>query len=364
MSLAMKWLSKGSLVLGLSVVLVGCERPVVEPAAHISKVEVLQLGEPEVTDRIFFPAVAQAALRSHLSFRVSGEITELPVKEGDRVKKGDVLAQLDTRDFQIAVDNARASYNAINSQYKRSGPLVKKGLLAQSQYDELAAQRNIALVDLQMAKLHFEFTTLKAPTDGIISRVNVDRFENIQVGQQIVNIHSTDTVEVLIQIPDRLFVHQPSKRDLRKVNAKVKVESGNIYEATIKEFTTEPDPATGTYNVTLTMPMPEEEIILDGMALEVTARSSEAGLNVSVGSYIPFNAVVNMDGDLLDRTETYVWVLEGNKVRKQLVQLGKLQNRAVQIISGLQGAETIVVKGMSQLRDGAEVEVIKKEAVQ
>ncbi|MDN3715307.1 efflux RND transporter periplasmic adaptor subunit [Vibrio breoganii] len=364
MSLAMKWLSKGSLVLGLSVALAGCERPVVEPTTHISKVEILQLGEPEVTDRIYFPAVAQAALRSHLSFRVQGEITQLPVKEGDRVKKGDVIAQLDTRDFQIAVDNTRASYAAINSQYKRSGPLVKKGLLAQSQYDELAAQRNIALVDLQLAKLYLEFTTLKAPADGIISRVNVDRFENIQVGQQIVNIHSTDAVEVLIQIPDRLFVHQPTQRDLRKVTAKVKVESGNIYEATIKEFTTEPDPATGTYNVTLTMPMPEKEIILDGMALEVTARSSEAGLNVSVGSYVPFKAVVNMDGDLLDRTETYIWVLEGNKVRKQLVELGKLQNRTVQIVSGLQGAEKIVVKGMSQLRDGAEVEVIKKEAVQ
>ncbi|GAM76592.1 membrane fusion protein [Vibrio ishigakensis] len=108
--------------------------------------------------------------------------------------------------------------------------------------------------------------------------MSADRFENIQVGQQIVNIHSVDEIEVLIQIPDRLFIHQPTQRDLRRVNAKVKVESGNIYDASIKEFTTEPDPQSGTYNVTLTMPMPEDELILDGMAVEVTAKSSEAGL--------------------------------------------------------------------------------------
>ncbi|WP_390904483.1 efflux RND transporter periplasmic adaptor subunit [Vibrio ishigakensis] len=349
-------------VVACAVLLFGCERPTIEPISHVPRVEVMTLGEPVVTDRLFFPAVAQAALRSHLSFRVAGEIVDLPVNEGDIVKKGDVIATLDTRDFKIDVDTARASYQAINSQYRRSRPLVEKGLLAQSQFDELAAKRQIALVELQLAKLHLEYTTLKAPIDGVISRVSADRFENIQVGQQIVNIHSVDEIEVLIQIPDRLFIHQPTQRDLRRVNAKVKVESGNIYDASIKEFTTEPDPQSGTYNVTLTMPMPEDELILDGMAVEVTAKSSEAGLNVSRGTRVPFSAVVNMDGDPLDRTEKYVWLLEGDKVRRQQVEIGKINNYTVQVISGLEGAETLVTKGLAQLREGVSVEVIKKEA--
>lgn len=342
----------------------GCERPSVEPISHVPRVEVMTLGKPVVTDRLFFPAVANAAQRSHLSFRVAGEITDIPVNEGDRVKKGELIAQLDTRDFRIDVDNARASYNAINSQYRRSRPLVDKGLLAQSQFDELAAKRQIALVELQLAKLHLEYTTLRAPTDGIISRVSVDRFENIQVGQQIVNIHSINEIEVLIQVPDRLFVHQPTQRDLRRINAKVKVESGNIYDAKIKEFTTEPDPQSGTYNVTLTMPMPEQEIILDGMAVEVTAKSSEARLNVSLGARVPFSAIVNMDGDPLDREQKYIWVLEGDKVRKQLVEIGKINNDTVQVTNGLEGAETIVIKGLAQLREGVSVDVIKQEAAQ
>lgn len=356
--LAIQW----SLLISFALVLIGCEKAVVEPNPHIPKVEVLTLGQPVTTDRLFFPAIAHAAQRSQLSFRVPGEIVELVVNEGDLVQKGDLIAQLDTRDFKIAVDNARASYHVIDSQYTRSKPLVAKGLLAQSQFDELAAQRNIALVELKLANLRLKFTTLKAPIDGVISRVTADRFENVRVGQQIVNIHSVDEVEVIIQIPDRLFIHQPSQRDLRKISAKVKVESGNIYDANLKEFTTEPDPTTGTYNITLTMPMPEQEVLLDGMAVEVTAKSSEAGLSVSTGSQIPLQAIVNMDGDKLDRSEKYVWILEGKTVTKKLVETGKLNGDSIQIIRGLEGVENIVIKGMSQLREGLEVEVIKTEA--
>jgi RND family efflux transporter MFP subunit len=358
--LRIKW----SLLISLPILLVGCEKTIVEPILHIPKVEVLKLGKPESTDKLFFPAVAHAAQRSHLSFRVPGEIIELVVNEGDFVKKGDLIAQLDTRDFKITVDNARASYNVLNSQYIRSKPLVEKGLLAQSQFDELAAKRNIALVELNLAKLYLQFATLKAPVDGVISRVNVERFENIKVGQQIVNIHSVDEVDVVIQIPDRLFIHNPSKTDLRTINAKVKVESGNIYDATIKEFTTEPDPTTGTYNITLTMPMPQQEAILDGMAVEVTAKSNVAELSANVSSSIPMGAIVNMDGDSLDRSEKYVWVLEGKTVTKKVVEIGKINSKSIQITSGLDGAEEIVIKGLSQLREGLEVDVINREAAE
>lgn len=117
------------------------------------------------------------------------------------------------------------------------------------------------------------FTELKAPVDGIISRVNVDQFENIQVGQYIVNIHSVDRVEVLIQLPDRLHVNQSPKEELlSSINAVVRVPSGNEYRARVTEFTTQPDPNTGTFTATLSLPMPKSEYIFDGMAVDVTSK--------------------------------------------------------------------------------------------
>jgi multidrug efflux pump subunit AcrA (membrane-fusion protein) len=258
------------------------------------------------------------------------------VKEGDRVKAGDVIAELDPTDYQLNVDNAQARYSVIDSQYRRSSPLVEKGLLAKSQFDEIAAQRQIAMAELELAKLRLSFTQLKAPVEGIISRVNVDQFENVQVGQQVVNIHSLDNIEVLIQLPDRYHV---------------------------KEFTTEPDPATGTFTVTLTLPMPENELILDGMAVEVTAKQGVEHLNPTGTAVVPVEAVFNGDGDELNRTQKFVWVLNAdNSVSKHLVRLGNASKTQVQIVEGITAEDSVVVAGLSRLRDGMTVSVVKEMA--
>lgn len=350
--------------LSSAALLVGCGGEPQYVDFGIPKVKVLEISDHHVQeDKLYFPAVANAAERSHLSFRVAGEISKIYVKEGDQLKKGDLIAEIDPTDYQLDVDNASARYSVVNSQYKRSKPLVDKGLLAKSQFDEIAANRQIAYAELELAKLRLSFTKLMAPVDGIISRVNIDQFENIQVGQHVVNIHSVENVEVLIQLPDRLYVNQPSKKTLEIVEAVVKVPSGNEYNAQIKEFTTEPDPATGTFTVTLSLPMPEEEYILDGMAVEVTSKGEDIGLDLNSGVQIPIEALFNADGDALERENKYVWVLNGDSsVTKQKVSTGKASKESIQILSGLDNDQVVVIAGVSGLREGMKVQVIDKEA--
>ncbi|MCC2523649.1 efflux RND transporter periplasmic adaptor subunit [Vibrio coralliilyticus] len=356
-----QWISLG--MLSTAAVLAGCGTENQYVDFGLPKVKIMEIGSGVQGDNLYFPAVANAAERSHLSFRVAGEISELNIKEGDQVKKGDVLAKLDPTDYKLDVDNASAKYSVVDSQYKRSKPLVDKGLLAKSQFDEIAANRQIAFAELKLAQLRLSFTKLLAPVDGIISRVNVDQFENIQVGQQIVNIHSLENVEVLIQLPDRLYVNQPDQETLSRIEALVKVPSGNEYSASIKEFTTEPDPATGTFTVTLSLPMPEEEYILDGMAVEVTSEGDDVGLNLNTGVLVPIEAVFNADGDKIDRLNKYVWVLnDDNTVSKQAVTIGKVTKQDLQILDGLESKQQVVVAGISRLREGMKVEVVKQEA--
>ncbi|MGR5238224.1 efflux RND transporter periplasmic adaptor subunit [Vibrio alfacsensis] len=348
------------------LLLAGCGGQTPERELETPLVRVVSLEGKKVDDNLYFPAVANAADRSHLSFRVAGEIRRVMVREGDRVYKGDVIATLDPTDYQLAVDNASARFSVIDSQYRRSRPLVEKGLLAKSQFDEIAAQRQIALAELDLAKLRLSFTTLKAPVDGIISRVNADQHENIQVGQYIVNIHSINRVEVLIQLPDRIYGKQPQIEDaLTSINAVVRVPSGNEYNASIKEFTTEPDPATGTFIVTLSLPMPEQEYILDGMAVEVTSKDENVGLELNVGIDVPIEAIFNADGDELGRENKFVWVLnEDNTVSRKQVRAGKASRTSVQILEGLKLKDKVVVAGVSRLRDGMKVDVVEQEASQ
>ena len=351
-------------VIGLSclALLVGCERAEVTTEIKNPLIRSMEVKVLDFHDKLYFPAVANAAEKARLSFRVAGEINRLEVKEGERVVKGDVIAELDPTDYQLEVDNAQARYTVVNSQYRRSSPLVKKGLLAKSQFDEIAAQRQIAYAELELAKLRLSFTKLRAPVDGIISRVSVDQFENIQVGQQIVNIHSVEDVEVVIQLPDRIYVNQPTETLVSDIRALVRVPSGSEYEARIKEFTTEPDPSTGTFTVTLALPMPENDLILDGMAVDVTSYGRDIGLELKAGVLIPIEAVFNADGDPLDNKDSYVWVLnEDDTVTKQQVVLGKANQTTLQVIKGLEIGQHIVIAGVSKLRDGMTVEVLSQE---
>ncbi|MGF1696168.1 efflux RND transporter periplasmic adaptor subunit [Vibrio kyushuensis] len=351
-------------LLALTTILTACGQAPIEKVSQLARVKVADLSVSQVRDSLYFPAVANAAERSHLSFRVAGEVSHLHVREGDKVTKGQLIAQIDPTDYQLDVDNASARFSVVDSQHRRSKPLVKKGLLAKSQFDEIAAQRWIALAELELAKLRLSFTKLRAPVDGIISRVSIDQFENIQVGQQIVNIHSVESVEILIQLPDRLYVNQPTRDIIDAIQTIVRVPSGNEYPATVKEFTTEPDPSTGTFTVTLSLPMPETEYILDGMAVEVTASGSTIGRGMSVGATVPIEAVFNGEGDGLDRTNKYVWILnQDSTVSKQKVVLGKATSDSFKVIDGIDSSNKVVIAGLSRLREGMKVEVISEVAI-
>lgn len=349
-------------LLSTTLLLAACSPPSIDKATKLPNVVVKDIDSGLVSDSLYLPAVATAADRSHLSFRLSGEIKELNVRAGETVKKGQVLAVLDKTDYNIEVDNARARYTVANSQYRRSKPLVDKGLLAKSQFDELAAQRQIALADLELAKLRLSFTELKAPIDGIISRVSVEQFENIQVGQQIVNIHNRNEVDIIVQVPDKLYSKQPNQGVIEKIKTSVRLDNGVSYDAKVKEYTTEPDPESGAYLVTLTMPMPEDQFILDGMAVEVTTEQSALNVSSQFGLIIPIEAIFNEDGDEIGQKEKYVWIVDSdNKVRKQKVITTKATSFGLRVVDGVSTGDRIVIAGVSRLRDGLEVNIINTE---
>lgn len=199
--------------------------------------------------------------------------------------------------------------------------------------------------------------------DGVISRVSAEQFENVQIGQQVVNIHSVDEVEVIVQLPDSFSLNQPTNRDLASIETLVRVPSGNEYTARLKEFTTEPDPSLGTFTATLVLPMPKNEYILDGMAVDVTSKAKDVGLNLTRGVSVPIEAVFNQDGDSLNDNEKFVWLLnEDSTVTKQKVTTGKVSQTTIQIVDGLEQTQQIVIAGIARLRDGIKVEVLSQEA--
>jgi len=350
-----------SIVIALSAmtILQGCEKPLIEPRQKVQLVKVDTVQLAEETAKLSFPAIAVAADKSSLSFRLQGEVTSVTVRPGDRVAAGQVLAQLDPTYYRLEVDDAKAEYAIADSQYRRSAKLVDQGYIAPSQFDELKAQRRIAKARLDIAKLNLSFTALKAPFSGVISHVPIQQFENVQVGQQVMNIHSTTTVDIQLQAPDIIYSKSSAVQiEASRPGAKIITADGTEYDAHLKEFTTEPDPEVGSFVITLTMPMPEDRFILDGMAVEVRADAQKLKIYKTNEPFIPLEAILNEDGDDLNLTQKFVWVVNSdNTVSKRQIVTGKVVNNGVRLTSGLSVGDKIVVAGGNRLREGQSIKI-------
>jgi len=276
------------IIIFTSLLLQACSKPVEVTAkpAPLVAVELVRLAESEPL--LSFPSIAVATGKSSLSFRLAGEVVKVHVRPGTKIQKGQLLAELDDNDFQLEVDDAQAQYN-------------------------------IAKARLDIAKLNLSFVQLKAPFSGVISHVDIKGFENVQVGETVMNIHRTDTIDIQLQAADMIYSKSPANKvEASRPKATVITPDGKRYSAALKEFTTELDPSSGSFLITLTMPMPKDGFILDGTALDVSVDAEKLQIYQAGEFSVPLSAIFNEDGDGLTFKDTFVWVVDkNNRIEKR-----------------------------------------------
>ncbi len=340
------------LIVCVPLLLLGCkekeELPKAEPIKPV-KLYSVQIGQEIFS--MSLPGRVRAAQRSELSFKVSGPLEKLPIDEGQLVKKGDLIAQIVQRDFQTTVNEAKARALEADQQFNRYKELYSKRQVSKADFDRFRASREIARAQLADAKNALQDTTLKAPFDGVIAKRYVENFEKVQVKQPIAYLQAIDQLEILIDVPE-LIMAQFKRRGPVEVIAEFDAAAGVSYPLETKEYSTDADPATQTYQVVLSMAQPKEANIFPGMTAKVTVTASdrEQGENEIV---IPAIALLN-DAD----NKNYVWVLDQTSmtVKRTLVSIGQLQGTGdVVVNAGLTGGEDIVVSGVRLLQEGMKV---------
>jgi len=336
----------------------GCSKEEEEaPKPVIKAVKIMTVQAGQDVYSMSFPGKVRAAKRSELSFKVSGPLSELPIDEGQLIKKGDVVARILPRDFQVALNEAKAREGEAEKQYRRYKELYAKKQVSKADFDRYKASRDVARVQKEDAVNALDDTTLRAPFDGVIAKRYVENFEKVQAKQAIAFLQLIDQLEILIDVPELTMARF---RDQGKGEIVVEFDSvaGKQYNLVVKEFSTEADPATQTYQVVLTMDQPEEANILPGMTAKVTASAKGEQEAESIIT-IPALAVLN-DAE----NNSFVWVLnpERKTVHKTLVRINRLEGSSNIIIEeGLEGGETIIIAGMTKLQEGMKVRPWEKQ---
>jgi RND family efflux transporter MFP subunit len=353
-----------SLCLFISTItlLSGCntEQPKVEksyaPMVKIVSVNALSRGSIRQ-----FPAQVEANKDSHLAFRVSGELTKFVVKAGNHVKRGQLLAKLDDRDFNIQLNDRKARHALAKSQFERTKQLLDRKLASQSQFDESQANLLVAQANLNSAKTALEYTSLYAPYDGIIAKVYAENLQNVQAQQVILNMQNVDSVDVSIQLPERL-VAIIDKKTVYSPTVIFDSLPNKKFTVKVKEWDAQADAATRTFKVVFTLQLTGKDNILPGMSGTLFADLAIVTSQDYSQVVVPVSAVFAADDKQSKQQKRFVWVVDSAmKVSSRAVEVGSLSGEGIVIKSGLIGDEKIVGAGAHYLSEGDVVRAWSRE---
>jgi multidrug efflux system membrane fusion protein len=340
-----------------------------EPAKTVETirpVKLMKVGGSLAGKTRKLPGTVRAADRVDLAFQVPGTLVELPVKEGQTVKKGTLVARIDPRDYETNLRNAegvlakaQAGLAYTIAEYKRYVNVKETdaGAVSDSMVSLKRAAEKVARADLQSAKAtvaaakdQLEYTRLKAPFDGVIAQKYVDNFKEVQAKEAVLSLQNVTDVEVIIDVPELMIA--PIRKTLPRFYAEFTADPNRRFELRIKEFATQADPVTQTYRVVLAMPAPSGIRILPGMTVNVAiefTEEAEAGAEI----LIPAIAVFADDAG-----HSHVWVIDPQtmKAQRREVTTGDLSGSdSIRIVSGLNADETIAISGVSTLSEGQTV---------
>ncbi|MGF1740515.1 efflux RND transporter periplasmic adaptor subunit [Vibrio profundum] len=340
-------MSKRIAVLLSALVLAGCnqkETTLPEPESRPAKLLTVAVGDQPLQRR--FPAISEAGDKAALTFRVSGELDSIAVQSGQHVSKGELLATLNPDEYTLLNKQAAASYKLANVQFKRSLKLHKSKIISDQDFDQAKANLNSAKASLEQAQANLSYTKLTAPYDGTISYIDADEYQYVNAKQGVMNIQSEQLLKVLFQLPDYLLSQFGNAKDA-KVTMTFDAFSDNHYPLTFQEISTQADPKTGGYKVTLIMKRPTNIGILPGMSGNV-----EVLLTSKSATSIPASAIMDNKGGIS------VWRVNNKGISEKVsVEL----NQDNQVLSGLNNGDQIIVAGVNAVKPNMRIREWVKE---
>ena len=332
---------------------IAMSQPQVVEVANPMEVEIFP--EHETTGRV------EAALSVDIIARVSGWLQQRYFEEGDRVKKGQKLFQIEPTEYILAARNARATVNENAAVYRnseidlrRATELLKQDLVSREYYDNALTDRNKyraaldgARAELAKTNLNLSYTNITSPMDGRIGKsiVSVGNYVTPNSGV-IAQIYSTNPMRVVFPLKSGDFIelkryYLENKDDGTTVSVLLRLADGSMYESEGKiEFVDNKiDEDTGTVTMRATFDNPNE-LLVPGDYVNIIVRVNKA-MKVML---IPQSATKTDVG-----TGYYVWVVENGKAVKKEVVVNQSYNNCWIVERGLDYKDKVVMQGIQNV---------------
>jgi RND family efflux transporter MFP subunit len=355
------------LFIGLSAVLVACSKPapVAEP---VRAVRVLTVGEGAMQATAEFAGEVRARVESRLGFRVGGKITRRLVENGDRVKAGQVLAEIDPQDYALAADAAQAQVQAAltnrdlaAADLKRFKDLLDKNFISAAEFERrdttlkaAQAQLDQAQAQLSSQRNQAAYTRLIADASGVITAIEAEPGQVVGAGVPVVRLAQDGARDAVFAVPeDKLLAW--------RVGQDVRVQlwgAATSMKAKVREIAGSADPVSRTFAIKVALP--DVQAPLGATVTIVPQGGARAG--VAVGAQViklPTTALRQEGG------QSAVWVVDTNTmtVASQAVVVDTADGNQAIIQSGLKAGQVVVSAGVHVLSPGQKVSYYQERVV-
>ena len=356
----------------ITVLLAACSKPA-PPEEPVRAVKVMTLGINTFSSGYEFAGEVKAQIESRLAFRVGGKIIKRQAELGQRVKAGQVLAQLDPQDYKLAFDAARAQLQlaATNrdlaaADFKRYAALKEQSFISGAELErrETTLKAAQAQVDQAQAQLNVQgnqatYAVLVADVAGVVTAIEAEPGQVVAAGTPVVRIAADGPRDVVFSVPeDKVAGIKPGMRV--KVRGWAEDAQAAPAVAKVREVSASADPATRTYQVKLALDAKKPAPPL-GATMYVLPEGL-GGVQGMPVIKLPTTAL-RQEGQA-----SAVWLLDtaSMTVKSQLVQIATADGNEVVIAAGLQPGMLVVSAGVHVLSPGQKVTIYleKKTAAQ
>lgn len=325
----------------------GCKKtqPVVDIPQLVKSVEVSNWeGNVSVT----YPGKLKATENVKLAFRVAGPIKKIHVQEGQQVKKGQLLAELDARDYQLQYDASQAEYSQVKEETERIIELYRRGSVSVNEYDKAVAARKRVTALYQANQNALNDTRLKAPFDGYIQNKYFSAPEIVNQGTPVLSMMNTRQLEVEADIPVEDFIRREDFTDCYAIadafpDIRLPIELADIDRgANYNQL----------FRARFRLKQDTFKNLAPGMSVSVTIhfRSDNRALVT-----VPISALFQQDG------QSYIWLYDeqNQTVRRLNVQIQQIRkDGTVWVQSALRQGQKIISAGVNDLKEGQRVKLL------
>lgn len=280
--------------------------------------------------------------------KVSGEVREILVEEGDDVQSGDVLLRLDGDRLRLEVQQVEANLLKLQRDHQRNVDLKERGLISAGDFEKIQYEMEALRASFDLATLELSYTEIRAPITGVISERFVKLGNTLDVNAPTFKITSLEPLISYLHVPEREF---------RRINvgqaATIQVDAlaDDRFAALVARVSPVVDPDAGTFKITIEVSDPSRRL-KPGMF----ARISIVHDVHADALQIPRSAIVEEAG------ESAVYVIDEDIATRRVIRTGYTEGGRVEVLEGLAEGEEFVVIGQNGLKTGSRVAVINANA--